>query len=59
MLPKVRALIADLPGVEHDYDASDKHAIGLDHPRSGELVAIADARVLVHLLLLDREPPRA
>ena len=55
----MRALIADLPGVEHVYDASDKHAIGLDHPRSGELVAIADARVLVHLLLLDREPPRA
>jgi predicted AlkP superfamily pyrophosphatase or phosphodiesterase len=44
LLPKVRALPADLCGVEHVYDASDKHAIGLDHPRSGELVAVADAR---------------
>ena len=42
--PKVRSLIASLPGVERVYDAADKHEIGLDHPRSGELVAIADAR---------------
>jgi predicted AlkP superfamily pyrophosphatase or phosphodiesterase len=41
---KVRAVIEALPGVERVYDASDKHRIGLDHPRSGELVAIADAR---------------
>jgi predicted AlkP superfamily pyrophosphatase or phosphodiesterase len=41
---KARAVIAALPGVECVYDGSDKHTIGLDHPRSGELVAIADAR---------------
>jgi predicted AlkP superfamily pyrophosphatase or phosphodiesterase len=42
--PKVRALLAGLPGVERVYDDTDKHAIGLDHPRSGELIATADAR---------------
>jgi predicted AlkP superfamily pyrophosphatase or phosphodiesterase len=42
--PNVRALLASLPGVERVYDDTDKHAIGLDHPRSGELIATADAR---------------
>jgi predicted AlkP superfamily pyrophosphatase or phosphodiesterase len=42
--PNVRALLAGLPGVERVYDDTDKHTIGLDHPRAGELVAIADAR---------------
>jgi predicted AlkP superfamily pyrophosphatase or phosphodiesterase len=41
--PKVKALLAELPGVETVYDASDKSRIQLDHSRSGELVAIADA----------------
>jgi len=41
---KVRAIIKALPGVERVYDGSDKPTIGLDHPRSGELIAIADAR---------------
>ncbi|HEY1542578.1 MAG TPA: nucleotide pyrophosphatase/phosphodiesterase family protein [Xanthobacteraceae bacterium] len=40
----VRALLESLPGVERVYDAGDKHTVGLDHPRAGELVAIADAR---------------
>jgi predicted AlkP superfamily pyrophosphatase or phosphodiesterase len=42
--PQVRALIEALPGVERVHDGSDKHTIDLDHPRSGELVAVADAR---------------
>lgn len=42
--PKVRALLQELPGIEHIYDATDKSTIGLDHPRAGELVAISDAR---------------
>jgi predicted AlkP superfamily pyrophosphatase or phosphodiesterase len=42
--PKVRAIIEALPGVERVHDGSDKPTIGLDHPRSGELIAIADAR---------------
>jgi hypothetical protein len=36
-------LIEALPGVEHVLDEEGKRAVGLDHPRSGELVAIAHA----------------
>src|SRR6185437_6221605 len=43
-LPKVRNLIEGLPGVERVYSGEERGAIGLDHARSGELVAIADAR---------------
>jgi predicted AlkP superfamily pyrophosphatase or phosphodiesterase len=43
-LPNVQALLEALPGVERVYNAADKPEIALDHPRSGELVAIADAR---------------
>jgi predicted AlkP superfamily pyrophosphatase or phosphodiesterase len=43
-LKKVRMLLEALPGVERVYGAADMHEIGLDHPRAGELVAIADAR---------------
>jgi len=42
--PKVRALLTSLPGVERVYDDADKHTVGLDHPRSGDLIALADAR---------------
>jgi predicted AlkP superfamily pyrophosphatase or phosphodiesterase len=42
--PDVRALLASLPGIERIYDDTDKHTAGLDHPRSGELIAMADAR---------------
>ena len=44
LIPDVRALLASLPGVERVHDDSDKHTLGLDHPRAGELVALADAR---------------
>jgi predicted AlkP superfamily pyrophosphatase or phosphodiesterase len=43
-LPKVRDILQGLPGVERVYDASDTSSLDLDHPRSGELVVIADAR---------------
>ena len=43
-----------LPGVERVLDEAGKREIGLDHPRSGELVAIAARGQLVHLLLLSR-----
>ena len=43
-LPKVRSLIGGLPGVERVYGGEERRAIGLDHARSGELVAVADAR---------------
>ena len=44
LLPEVRSLVEGLPGVEHVYGGSERKGIGLDHPRSGELVAMADAR---------------
>jgi predicted AlkP superfamily pyrophosphatase or phosphodiesterase len=42
-IPEVKALIGALPGVERVLDAEGKAASGLDHPRSGELVATARA----------------
>jgi predicted AlkP superfamily pyrophosphatase or phosphodiesterase len=42
--PDVRALLASLPGVECVYDDTNKHSVDLDHPRAGELIAMADAR---------------
>jgi len=42
--PKVREILQGLPGIERVYDAADKHNLDLDHPRAGELVAMADAR---------------
>ncbi|MEU6172019.1 nucleotide pyrophosphatase/phosphodiesterase family protein [Streptantibioticus parmotrematis] len=43
-VPRVRSLLAGLPGVERVLDGEGKRAHGLDHERSGELVAVADAR---------------
>jgi predicted AlkP superfamily pyrophosphatase or phosphodiesterase len=42
-LAEVKALVERLPGVETVLDAEGKRAYGLDHPRSGELVAISRA----------------
>jgi predicted AlkP superfamily pyrophosphatase or phosphodiesterase len=44
LIAQVKALVEALPGVERVLDEDGKRALGLDHPRSGELVAIADAR---------------
>ena len=41
LVDEVKTLVAALPGVEKVLDAEGKRACGLDHPRSGELVAIA------------------
>lgn len=38
---EVRAQLEKVPGIEQVLDQPAKAAIGLDHPRSGELVAIA------------------
>jgi predicted AlkP superfamily pyrophosphatase or phosphodiesterase len=43
LIPQVKALVEALPGVERVLDEEGKRALGLDHPRSGELVAIAHA----------------
>ena len=42
-IPEVAKLVAGLDGVESVWDAEGKRANGLDHPRSGELVAISQA----------------
>jgi predicted AlkP superfamily pyrophosphatase or phosphodiesterase len=42
-VPEVAALVAGLDGVESVWDGEGKRANGLDHPRSGELVAMAKA----------------
>ncbi|MFI6649434.1 nucleotide pyrophosphatase/phosphodiesterase family protein [Streptomyces sp. NPDC050529] len=41
-LEAARAALADLPGIEQLLDDEGKKAQGLDHPRSGELVAVAE-----------------
>jgi predicted AlkP superfamily pyrophosphatase or phosphodiesterase len=41
LISEVRRLVERLPGVESVLDRQEQQAIGLDHPRSGELVAIA------------------
>jgi predicted AlkP superfamily pyrophosphatase or phosphodiesterase len=43
LVPAVAACLAALPGVETVLDDAGKRAAGLDHARSGELVAIAKA----------------
>jgi predicted AlkP superfamily pyrophosphatase or phosphodiesterase len=43
-IPEVKALLEGLSGVERVLDSEGKRTQGLDHPRSGELVALADAR---------------
>ena len=40
-LLRVRSLLAALPGVDRVLDEKGKREVGLDHPRSGELVAVA------------------
>jgi len=40
---EVKALLEQLPGVERVLDEAGKRECGLDHPRSGELVAVARA----------------
>lgn len=43
LLPEVAACLRALPGVETVLNEAGKRAAGLDHPRSGELVAVAKA----------------
>ncbi|WP_088278325.1 alkaline phosphatase family protein [Ideonella sp. A 288] len=43
LVPEVAACLAALPGVETVLDDAGKRAAGLDHARSGELVAVAKA----------------
>ncbi len=40
---RVRAILEGLPGVEHVLDRGGQAAYGIDHERSGDLVAIAES----------------
>ncbi len=53
-MSQVREAIEGTPGVERVLGGEGKAALHIDHPRAGDLVAIADARCVVHLLLLVR-----
>lgn len=41
---QVRDLVGKLPGVEHVLDREEQARFGIDHPRAGDLVLMADAR---------------
>lgn len=41
---KVRGIVEKLPGVEWVLDRQEQARFGIDHPRAGDLVLIADAR---------------
>jgi predicted AlkP superfamily pyrophosphatase or phosphodiesterase len=43
LIAEVRRIVAGLTGVERVLDRTEQRAIALDHPRSGELVAIANS----------------
>jgi predicted AlkP superfamily pyrophosphatase or phosphodiesterase len=58
-LDRVRELIAALPGVARILAGEERHEVGLGHPRSGELVALAepDAWFAYPFWLDDRAAP--
>jgi predicted AlkP superfamily pyrophosphatase or phosphodiesterase len=41
LVPEVKQLLEGVPGVDTVLDGKGKRRMGLDHPRSGELVAVA------------------
>ena len=41
-LDEIRGLLAGTPGIESVWGPEELHANGLDNPRSGELVAVAE-----------------
>ena len=43
-LPAVRTLLESLDGIERVYALDERRALGLDHPRAGELIAVSAAR---------------
>ncbi|HET7159061.1 MAG TPA: nucleotide pyrophosphatase/phosphodiesterase family protein [Burkholderiales bacterium] len=62
LVPEVAQLLRSLPGVERVLDDAGKREMGLDHPRSGELVAISNAQswfTYYYFLQDDRAPDYA
>jgi predicted AlkP superfamily pyrophosphatase or phosphodiesterase len=41
-VPRVRDVLKGLDGVDEVWDRAEQHRAGVDHPRSGELVAVAE-----------------
>ncbi len=39
--PRVRALLSEHPGIENILDDAEKSSLGLNHPRAGDLIAVA------------------
>jgi predicted AlkP superfamily pyrophosphatase or phosphodiesterase len=58
-VPRVRSLVAGLPGVDEVLDREAQACHGLDHPRAGELVAVAepDAWFIYYYWLDDARAP--
>jgi predicted AlkP superfamily pyrophosphatase or phosphodiesterase len=58
-IPEVAALLRSIPGVDQVLDRTGQRAIGLDHERSGELVAISarDRWFTYYFWLDDRSAP--
>lgn len=59
LVSEVREVIASLAGIDCVLDRAEQHALGLDHARSGELVALArhDAWFTYYYWLDDRHAP--
>ena len=59
LIAEAKRIVDALPGVERVLDRNEQHAFGLDHPRSGELVALArtDAWFTYYYWLDDRHAP--
>jgi predicted AlkP superfamily pyrophosphatase or phosphodiesterase len=59
LIEGVRRIVASLPGVECVLDRAEQGALAVDHPRSGELVALArrDAWFTYYYWLDDRHAP--
>jgi predicted AlkP superfamily pyrophosphatase or phosphodiesterase len=59
LVAEVRKIVADLAGVEAVFDRAGQRGLGLNHPRSGELVAIAraDAWFTYYYWRNDRQAP--
>jgi hypothetical protein len=61
-IAEVKGLLEKLPGVEQVLDAESKCTFGLDHPRSGEFVAVSRADIwftYYHWIDDDRAPDYA
>jgi predicted AlkP superfamily pyrophosphatase or phosphodiesterase len=44
LIPEVREVVQSVPGVQQVLAKQDKYLLGLEHERSGELIAVADSK---------------